>query len=266
MPLPCTTLVYCYTNTNTAVSTTKCRYLALHQFTVTETPTQRYLPQNTITLHYTSIHLHKHQHSSIGHKIPLPCTTPVYCYTNRYTTVSTTKYRYLAQHQYTVTQKATQRYIPQNAVTMHYTSILWHKHQHKTIYHKMPLPCTTPVYCYTNSNTTVSTTKSRYLALHQFTATQTATQLYLPENAVTLHYTSILLHEHQHNGIYHIMPLPCTTPVYCYTNTNTAVSTTKCHCRALHHYIVNFSSYFSITLCSWLSTYLLLHFEILGFF
>jgi len=80
-----------------------------------------------------------------------------------------------------------QRYIPQNADTLHYNSILLHKQQHKDISHNIPLPCTTPVYCYTHTNTTVSTTKCRYLALHQYTVTQTSTQRYLPQNAVTLH-------------------------------------------------------------------------------
>jgi len=282
-PVPCTTLVYCYTNTNTTVSPTKCRYLALHQYTVTQTATQRYLPQNAVNLQYTTILLHKHQHNGIYHKIPLPCTTPVYCYTNTNTAVSTTKCRYLALHRYTVTHTPTQLYLPQNAVTLHYNSILLHKHQHSSIYHKMLLPCTTPaycytntntavsttiavtlhytsiqlhkqqhsgiyhkmqepcttpVYCYTNTNTAVSTTKCRYLALHQYTVTRTPTQRYLPQNAVTLHYTGILLHKHQHSGIYHKMPLPCTTPVYCYTNTNTTLPTTKCRYLALRRYTV----------------------------
>ena len=74
--------------------------------------------------------------------------------------------------------------------------------------------------------------------------TQTPTQRYLPQNAVTLYYTSIMLHKKKHNGIYHKMPLPCTTPVYCYTKTNTAVSTTKCRYLALHQYIVNFHNIF----------------------
>jgi len=238
MPLLCTTPVYCYTKRNTTISTTKCRYLALHQYTVTQIATQRYLPQNAVTLHYTSILLHKHQHSGIYHKMPLPCTAPVYCYRNTNTTVSPTKYHYLALHQYTLTQTPTQQYRPQNPVTLHYTSILLHKQIHNGIYHKIPLPCTTPIYCYTKSNTTVYTTKCRYHALHQYTVTQTPTQNYLPQNAVTLHYTGILLHKQQHNGIYHKKPLPCTTPVYCNTNSNTAISSRKCCYLALHQYTV----------------------------
>ena len=232
MPLACTTPVYRYTNSNTAVSTTKYRYLALHQYNLHKQQ-QRYLPQSAVTLHYTSILLHRHQHNGIYHKGPLPCTTLLHCYTNTNTTVFTTKCRYLALFQYTVTQTPTQRFLPQNTVTLHYTSILLHKHQHSGIYDKMPLPCTTPVYCYTNSNTTISTTKCRYLALNYHTVTQTATQQYLPQNAITLHYTRILLHKHQHKGIYHKVPLPCIIPVYCYTNTNTTASTTKYRYRAL---------------------------------
>ena len=127
--------------------------------------------------------------------------TPNHC-TKSNTAVSTTKCRYLALHQYIVTQTATQRYLPQNTVTLHYNNILLHKHQHSGPYNKLPLPCTTTVYCYTNTNTAVPT-----------------------KFAVTLHYNSILLHKHQHSGTYKILPLPCTTPVYCYTNTNTAVPT-----------------------------------------
>jgi len=167
-------------------------------------------------LHYTSIQLHKQQHSGIYHKMPLPCTTPVYSYTNSNTAVSTTKCRYIALHQYTVTQTATQRYLPQNAFTLHYTSILLHKQQHRGVYDKMLLPFTTPVYSYTNSNTAISTTKCRYIALHQYTVTQTATQPCLPQNVFTFHNTSIRLHKQQHNRVYHKMPLPCTAQFYCY--------------------------------------------------
>jgi len=111
---------------------------------LTQTPTQRYLPQNAVTLHYTRILLHKYENNNIYHKMPLPCTTPVDCYTN--------------------TKK---KYLPRNAINLHYTSILLQKQQHNVIYHKMPLPYITPGYCYTNTKTIISTTKCRYLALHQ---------------------------------------------------------------------------------------------------
>jgi hypothetical protein len=141
----------------------------------------------------TPVYCYTQYHNNIYHKMPSPCTTPVYCYTNSTTIISTTKCPHLALHQYIVTQTATQHYLSKNALTLHYSSILLHKQQHSTIYHKMPSPCTTPVYCYTNSNTALSITKCPHLALLQYIVTQTVPQHYLPQNALTLHCTSILL-------------------------------------------------------------------------